>query len=242
MSEKIHSMNLSSIKSIAFLILGCGIVASITSCGVTQEQARLKAEAAAQPRWFLHEERIAAATPQKTSIDISLTSLTAQLVGADGKALAEMDVSPGVAGHETPAGKFFVREKLPLKKSNLYGRYVRRDTGEIVVQKAWEHQGPRPPGTVYEGISMPWWLRLTDDGVGIHVGGFSRGQTTSHGCIRCPEPAQKVFWNLSRVGTPVRVHTGVHPSPSLLAPHDEEVSFFLGGYFAGTSLENSSSR
>ncbi len=220
MNEKIHPMNLLSIKSIAFLILGCGIVASITSCGVTQEQARLKAEAAAQPRWFLHEERIAAATPQKTSIDISLTSLTAQLVGADGKALAEMDVSPGVAGHETPAGKFFVREKLPLKKSNLYGRYVRRDTGEIVVQKAWEHQGPRPPGTVYEGISMPWWLRLTDDGVGIHVGGFSRGQTTSHGCIRCPEPAQKVFWNLSRVGTPVRVHTGVHPSPSLLAPHD----------------------
>jgi lipoprotein-anchoring transpeptidase ErfK/SrfK len=218
MSEKIHPMNVLSIKSIAFFIIGCGIVASITSCGVTQEQARLKAEAAAQPRWFLHEERIAAATPKKTSIDISLTSLTAQLVGADGEALAEMDVSPGVVGHETPAGKFFVREKLPLKKSNLYGRYVRRDTGEIVVQKAWEHQGPRPPGTVYEGIAMPWWLRLTDDGVGIHVGGFSRGQTTSHGCIRCPEPAQKVFWNLSRVGTPVRVHNGAHPSPSLLDP------------------------
>ena len=210
-------MNLSSIQSIKSLLLGVCTVATLTSCGVRQEQARLKAEAAAQPRWFLHEERIAAASPKKTSIDISLSSLTAQLLGEHGEALAEMDVSPGVAGHETPAGKFFVREKLPLKKSNLYGRYVRRDTGEIVVQKAWEHQGPRPPGTVYEGISMPWWLRLTDDGVGIHVGGFSRGQTTSHGCIRCPEPAQKVFWNPSRVGTPVRVHTGEHPARSLLS-------------------------
>jgi lipoprotein-anchoring transpeptidase ErfK/SrfK len=213
-------MSSASIRTISLHLLSIIAVAALSSCGINQEQARLKAEAAAQPRWFLHEERIAAASPKKTSIDISLTSLTAQLVGENGEALAEMDVSPGTPGHETPAGKFFIREKLPNKKSNLYGRYIKPETGEIVVHKAWEHEGPRPPGTVYDGIAMPWWLRLTDDGVGLHVGGFPRGQATSHGCIRCPEPAQKIFWDLSRVGTPVRVHTGEHPAPSLLAPHD----------------------
>ncbi|MBC8126182.1 MAG: L,D-transpeptidase [Gloeobacteraceae cyanobacterium ES-bin-144] len=157
-----------------------------------------------------------ASSPAKTRIDISLSSFTAQLLDEGGIVLAEMDVSPGVPGHETPLGKFYVREKLPLKRSNLYGQYVRPGSGEVVVPKTWEHKGPKPEGTVYQGIAMPWWLRLTDDGVGIHVGGFSRGQPTSHGCIRCPDEGQQVFWRMSRVGTPVHVHDGAHSAPSLL--------------------------
>ncbi len=50
---------------------------------------------------------------------------------------------------------------------------------------------PKPEGAEYLGIARPYWLRLTDDGVGVHVGGFERGHCTSHGCIRCPRGCKK---------------------------------------------------
>ncbi len=170
------------------------------------------------PRWKLKDAEIAAAENGKVRIDISLASSTAQLLDDSGAVLAEMDVSPGLPGHETPPGKYYVREKLTTKRSNLYGQYVHKDTREVVVARAWEHKGARPEDTVYQGIEMPLWLRLTDYGIGVHVGGFNRGQPSSHGCIRCPEPGQRVFWEKSRVGTPVKVHNGPHPAPSLLSP------------------------
>ena len=169
------------------------------------------------PRWKITEDSALEKT-DKVRIDISLASSTAQLLTGEDAVLAEMDVSPGVPGHLTPAGAYRVTEKLPLKRSNLYGQYVRPDTREVVVARAWEHKGPRPDGTVYQGIAMPFWLRVTGDGVGIHVGGFNRGQPSSHGCVRCPEEPQRFFWEKCRVGTPVRIHHGEHPAPSLLNP------------------------
>ena len=166
------------------------------------------------PRWKIAPECEAAEGAVR--VDVSLASKTAQLLAKDGTVLAEMDVSPGVDGHPTPTGKFRVMEKMPLKRSNLYGQYVKKGTEEVVVARAWEHEGPRPEGTEYLGIAMPWWMRLTDYGVGMHVGGFERGKPTSHGCIRCPEEGQKVFYEKCRVGTTVRVHEGEHEAPSLL--------------------------
>jgi hypothetical protein len=151
-------------------------------------------------------------------VDVSLATMTAQLLTTSGTLLAEMDISPGMPGHETPHGRFRVTEKLPLKRSNLYGQYVTPDTREVVVAKHWEHPGPRPPGTVYQGIAMPCWMRLTADGVGMHVGGFARGQPSSKGCIRCPEEGQRYFYQHCRVGTPVKVHGGAHPAPAVLGP------------------------
>ena len=177
-------------------------------------QTPVAVEDTTSPRWKISE----AAPAGKVRIDISLASSTAQLLTGEGSVLAEMDVSPGVSGHLTPAGKYRVTEKLALKRSNLYGQYVRPDTREVVVARAWEHKGPRPDGTVYQGIAMPFWLRVTSDGVGIHVGGFSRGQPSSHGCVRCPEEPQRFFWEKCRVGTPVHIHHGEHPAPSLLNP------------------------
>ena len=196
------------------LILCLLIPLCLASCqGWRKEPA---ARAFEHPRWHIDEERCAAAKPGKVWMDISLVSQTAQLLAEDSCVLVEMDVSPGVPGHETPAGEFMVKEKLPLKRSNLYGQYVRPETGDVVVPRAWEHSGPKPEGTEYLGIAMPFWLRLTDDGVGIHVGGFERGQCTSHGCIRCPEEPQQKCWELCKKGVRVRVHHADHPAPSLL--------------------------
>ncbi len=150
-------------------------------------------------------------------VDISLSSMTAQLLQGKDTLLAEMDVSTGEAGHRTPKGVFRISEKMPLKRSNLYGQYVKKDTREVVVARHWEHKGPRPAGTVYQGIAMPYWMRLTAGGVGMHVGQFPRGITTSKGCIRCPEEGQTFFYQHCRIGTPVKIHEGPHPLPSVLA-------------------------
>ena len=196
--------------------LAFGLLTLLTACSTVPQKP--DAAAAAVPRWRISDTTNTPAPPRHLRIDVSLASSTAQLLTNSGDVLAEMDVSPGVPGHETPLGDFRVKEKLPVKRSNLFGQYVTRETREVVVARTWEHTGPRPAGTVYQGIAMPFWLRLTDDGVGMHVGAFNRGQPSSHGCIRCPEPGQKFFWDNSRVGTPVHVHAGPHPAPSLLNP------------------------
>ena len=199
---------------VRFLLLP--IVLSFLSACTSVPTTPVAVQETSSPRWKINEP--VASQTDKLRIDISLASSTAQLLTEDGAVLAEMDVSPGVPGHETPVGKFRVKEKLPVKRSNLYGQYVHPDSREVVVARAWEHKGPRPEGTVYQGIAMPFWLRVTDDGVGIHVGGFNRGQPSSHGCVRCPEEPQQFFWEKCRVGTPVHIHRGEHPAPSLLNP------------------------
>ncbi len=200
--------------SVRFLLLPVAL--SFLSACTSVPTTPVAVEDTTSARWKINES--APAESGQVRIDISLASSTAQLLAKDGAVLAEMDVSPGLPGHETPAGNFRVKEKLPLKRSNLYGQYVRPDSREVVVARAWEHKGPRPEGTVYQGIAMPFWLRVTDDGVGIHVGGFNRGQPSSHGCVRCPEEPQQFFWEKCRVGTPVHIHHGEHPAPSLLNP------------------------
>jgi L,D-transpeptidase catalytic domain len=149
-------------------------------------------------------------------VDISLDTMTAQLLDRECGLLAEMDVSTGEKGHLTPSGTFQITEKMPIKRSNRYGQYVKKDTREVVVARHWEHKGPKPAGTVYQGIAMPLWMRLTADGVGMHIGDFPRGIATSKGCIRCPEPGQKFFYEHCRVGTPVKIHPGAHPVPGIL--------------------------
>ncbi len=153
---------------------------------------------------------------EQIKVDISLTSMTAQLLQGKNTLIAEMDVSTGEIGHKTPIGVYRVSEKMMLKRSNLYGSYVKKDTREVVIARHWEHKGAKREGTVYQGIAMPYWMRLTDCGVGMHVGEFPRGVATSKGCIRCPEKGQAYFYQHCRVGTSVNIHEGAHPCPTIL--------------------------
>ena len=92
-------------------------------------------------------------------------------------------------------------EKLEEKRSNLYGKYVRPGTGKEVA-KTWEVEVP-PEGTVVEGISMPYWMRLTWDGIGMHEGKFPKRKRSSFGCIRVFKKAQPLIYRKTLVGTPV---------------------------------------
>ena len=111
-------------------------------------------------------------------------------------------------------------EKLEGNKSNRYGKYVDEMTGEVVVAKSWLHKGSPPVGTVYEGIAMPYWMRLTWWGVGMHVGKFPKHTRCSFGCIRVFRDAQPWIYRKTQVGTPVTVE-----SRSLVVEMDEKEKF-----------------
>ena len=118
------------------------------------------------------------------TVDVSLASRTAQLLAKDGTVLAEMDVSPGVEGHPTPTGDFRVTEKLPLKRPNLYGQYVKTGTEEVGVARAWEHEGPPPEGKADRGIATEWVMGAPGEGGGREEGCCERGEPPGDGSYR----------------------------------------------------------
>ena len=74
----------------------------------------------------------------------------------------------------TPRGSYTVLEKQVHHVSNLYD------------------------------VSMPYFMRLTYDGIGMHVGYVGRSPL-SHGCIRIPRAACIPLYNNIPTGTPVDV-------------------------------------
>ena len=52
---------------------------------------------------------------------------------------------------------------------------------------------------------MPYWMRLTDGGVGMHVGYVPGGRAASHGCIRLKKENAEEIFALVKIGTPVVV-------------------------------------
>lgn len=136
------------------------------------------------------------------SIRISLSQQKAffykggQLVGVS-------PVSTGRDGFPTPSGSFNVIEKKELHKSNLYGNYI-DDAGNLVVANVAFKTDPKPPGAKADPATMPFWMRLTNTGVGMHAG-FLPGVPDSHGCIRLPEKMAQVFFANVGKGTPVTI-------------------------------------
>ena len=145
------------------------------------------------------------AKADETKVKISLWDQKAWLLNGDGKAILETDVSTGVPGKETPEGIFPVLERVGEKRSNRYGKFVNIETREVVVEKAWEHQGEAPEGSEYEGIAMPYWMRLTWYGIGMHVGEFNKRARASFGCVRVVDEAQEKIYRKTMLGTEVEV-------------------------------------
>ena len=149
--------------------------------------------------------------PAEGRLQIDLAAQTASLLNRRGETVIETDISTGKPGHETPAGRFKVLEMLESKRSNLYGRYLDAITGQDLGQ-SWTFDSP-PKGAIYEGFEMPYWMRLTHDGVGIHVGYVVPRTAVSFGCIRVPESVQPLIYEKCRVGTRVDIVPGEAPPP-----------------------------
>jgi hypothetical protein len=114
-------------------------------------------------------------------------------------------VATGKEGFGTPAGDYTILEKVVDKYSTLYGRIV--DAGGSTVKADADARRDSPPeGGRFVYAPMPYWMRLTWRGIGMHAGRIPRpGSPASHGCIRLPREFATQLFQLVRIGTPVRI-------------------------------------
>lgn len=122
-------------------------------------------------------------------------------------------VASGIHKFPTPTGDFKVIEKVADKKSNLYGKTY-NSAGKLVNSDAKMGRDSIPAGGKFSGATMPYYMRLTGDGVGMHAGPIPRpGSRASHGCIRLPRAFAPVIFRHTSIGTPVKI-VGDGPSYS----------------------------
>lgn len=116
-------------------------------------------------------------------------------------------VATGKEGHGTPAGRYSITEKIEDKYSNAYG-WIEDDYGNVVNGDA-KPSTKVPPGCHYVAAPMPYWMRLTSYGIGMHAGIIPQpGEPASHGCIRLPKELAPILFDEVRVGTPVTITYG----------------------------------
>ena len=111
----------------------------------------------------------------------------------------------GIPSFPTPTGEFKILEKIKDKVSNLYGKGFDKN-GKVVNSDFKQGRDLLPEGGHFEPAKMTYFMRLTGDGVGMHIGPIPKpGRRASHGCIRLPSKMAPVLFEHAAVGTPVTI-------------------------------------
>jgi lipoprotein-anchoring transpeptidase ErfK/SrfK len=140
--------------------------------------------------------------PGKTRIKIDLSEQKATFT-KDGKPVGWCYVATGTEGHRTPTGSFSISERVVDKKSNKYG-VIQNAAGEIIDNDAAVGREKIPEGCKLVLAPMPFWMRITNYGVGMHYGVIPNpGSPASHGCIRMPYDLVSQLFYETKNGTPV---------------------------------------
>ncbi|MFO1482830.1 MAG: L,D-transpeptidase [Verrucomicrobiaceae bacterium] len=142
--------------------------------------------------------------PGPLSVNIDLSQQKAFLF-RNGQSVGWTYVATGRSGYATPTGTFRIMEKIADKRSNRYGIIV-DGNGDVVNSNATAGVSRIPPGGRFIGARMPYWMRITGYGVGMHAGAIPNpGSPASHGCIRLPyQMAETIFYH-APVGTRVSI-------------------------------------
>lgn len=136
--------------------------------------------------------------PGNSRVRISIGKQRAYLMVGD-EVYIDTPISSGKTAGMTPKGTFHVMEKDPDHRSSIYGAFCDKQ-GRIVRSGISLKVDSAPSGTRYVGAPMKWFMRLTGNGVGMHVG-ILPGYPASHGCIRLPENIAKLIYDKVKVGT-----------------------------------------
>lgn len=111
----------------------------------------------------------------------------------------------GIPSFPTPTGDFKILEKIKDKVSNLYGKGFDK-SGKLVNSDFKQGRDLLPEGGHFEPAKMTYFMRLTGDGVGMHIGPIPKpGRRASHGCVRLPSKMAPILFEHTSVGTPVTV-------------------------------------
>jgi len=136
--------------------------------------------------------------PQNSYIKIDLRTQRGMLMNGE-KVVIDYPICSGVPSRPTPTGTFYILEKVVDKLSNRYGIYYDA-AGEIANGNADAILDPLPEGGRFEGAKMHYWMRLTQDGVGHHIGPVRR-RPASHACVRGPADTIPLVYSKVKEGT-----------------------------------------
>lgn len=121
----------------------------------------------------------------------------------DGVAAFCTPVSTGKKSGWTPIGDFSIIGKAARHRSSTYGKFVTRG-GKTLRRDVDSRRSKPPAGARFSGAPMPNFLRMTDNGIGIHAGTLP-GYPASKGCIRVERGASEVLFRNCAVGDKVLV-------------------------------------
>jgi lipoprotein-anchoring transpeptidase ErfK/SrfK len=188
--------------SFARLLAGLIVISSLAQAQLFKPMRKPAELIRKQEPLKINQSLLKQATQDNTHIVVSIPKQRAYLMIGD-QIVADGPVSSGRAGHNSPTGHMSVLEKDPNHHSNLYGDFV-DGSGRIVRAGVSARSDSAPSGTHFAGAAMKWFLRLTEEGVGMHIG-ILPGYPASHGCIRESVDGAKLFYDHAKVGTPVDV-------------------------------------
>lgn len=211
----------------ALALLGFSVALLIQGCAYNSEERARERETSdlrranveahttfrAQPKWRSLTFKDDAVLARKDQGALSLrTSIADQrtIVLVDDLIAMDFPVATGKRSHPTPTGEFTVINRSSDHRSNLYGKIVDAE-GTVVVGDADSRKDEVPEGGRFIGSSMPYFLRLTNTGVGYHVG-YIPGRPASHGCIRMPRAVARQVFDMAKVGTPVKIEQQFIPA------------------------------
>lgn len=194
----------------ATFLSALALATGLTSCqlphfGAPSEVVRraiyvLPADASSSPLYVWH----GAGEPGPVRVTIDLSEQKAY-VFRNQQNIAWSYVATGRGGFRTPSGTFRITEKVVDKRSNKYGSIVNAN-GVVINGNATSGVHAVPSGGKFVGAKMPYWMRLTSTGVGMHAGPIPNpGSPASHGCIRLPYTMAQMLYSIAPMGTPVTI-------------------------------------
>lgn len=162
----------------------------------------------ATPTWkkdsYVNEAVVALLKPDNTSVKIHLYEQRGLLLHNERDIAIDFPVSSGRRAFPTKPGTYTVLEKKLKHSSNLYGKYVEKETGKVINSDVDTSTDPQPENTNYVGSPMPNFLRLSNHGLGMHIG-IVPGYPASHGCVRVPRKIMPKVYDLVPRGTTVTI-------------------------------------
>jgi len=110
-------------------------------------------------------------------------------------------VCTGKPGKATPPGVFPVKEKIADKRSNIFGSTYYK--GRKV--HGGDRRKYRGPKDKYIGAPLPYWMRMTGGGIGMHGSNYVHRVPRSNGCVRTPPPIIDDIYRKMTTGSKIEV-------------------------------------
>ncbi|MFT5905004.1 MAG: lipoprotein-anchoring transpeptidase ErfK/SrfK [Cryomorphaceae bacterium] len=191
------------------LLLPLAAISLLTSCGssVTSSQSShkkfvMRADYKQTYNTYANEAAIKSSDKSKTKLVVNV-STQRMIVSQNGTVLLDTPCTTGRAGKRTPIGTFKLLEKTEYKLSNVYGTFYKN--GKPV---CYGHRYEKCNGVSFDkyvGTPLPYWQRITSNGIGLHASDSIKRHPASGGCIRLQPASAKRIYGLTKEGTSITV-------------------------------------